>query len=388
MRRKLRCMAAALCAVLMLCGTAAAYDKPVTDMERLCSLSLEYAYPNVTFRVYRAGDLSQNVILTPSEEFAAHGVSYEGVSGSAWLDMAETLAAYAAGDKLAARAEGKTDGDGRVKFEDLEIGLYLVVGEKTSFSDTDDDGKETTVYITPQPFLICLPNWRKDVDTDWVYDVTAAPKYERSESATVTRRVLKVWKDGSGANRPAQITVDLLKDGEVYDTQELTAANNWRWQWEELDNSSRWQVVESKGGQGYQVSVSQQGITFVVTNSLSGTPPSGSEDDPPPKEPPTESTESHDPPPENPGSPEEPLEEFPDQETPLGAPDLPGDPSEEPVPLDEDPDFMELDDETPPLARLPQTGQLWWPVPLLAIGGVFFFLLGCVRRRGSGYEEE
>lgn len=218
-----------------------------------------------------------------------------------------------------------------------------------------------------------------------MYDVTAAPKYERSESAAVTRRVLKVWKDGSGKDRPAQITVDLLRDGEVYDTQTLTAANNWRWQWEELDNSHRWQVVESQGGQGYQVSVSQQGITFVVTNSLPGTPPSGNEGDPPFEEPPADSTESHDPPPEN---PEAPTEEFSDQDTPLGAPDLPGDPSEDPAPVDEDPDFMEFDDETPPLDRLPQTGQLWWPVPLLAMGGVFLFLLGCVRRRRGGYEEE
>lgn len=151
MTRRLRHIAAILCAALMLCGTAAAYDKPVTDMTRLCSLSLEYAYPEVTFRVYRAGDLSQNVILTPSEAFAGHGVSYEGVTGSAWMDMAETLAAYAAADKLSPRAEGKTDSGGQMKLADLEIGLYLVVGEKTFFPIRMRTGRRRQSTSRPSP---------------------------------------------------------------------------------------------------------------------------------------------------------------------------------------------------------------------------------------------
>ena len=31
--------------------------------------------------------------------------------------------------------------------------------------------------------------------------------------------------------------------------------------------------------------------------------------------------------------------------------------------------------------RLPQTGQLWWPVPLLALTGSFLFLVGWLRRK-------
>ena len=32
---------------------------------------------------------------------------------------------------------------------------------------------------------------------------------------------------------------------------------------------------------------------------------------------------------------------------------------------------------------LPQTGQLWWPVPLLALGGMALFGLGWAQRRRS-----
>ena len=37
--------------------------------------------------------------------------------------------------------------------------------------------------------------------------------------------------------------------------------------------------------------------------------------------------------------------------------------------------------------RLPQTGQLWWPVPVLFAAGLLLVILGLVRRREDDYEE-
>ena len=34
--------------------------------------------------------------------------------------------------------------------------------------------------------------------------------------------------------------------------------------------------------------------------------------------------------------------------------------------------------------KLPQTGQLWWPVPILAIAGMLFLMFGWYRRRRLG----
>ena len=39
-------------------------------------------------------------------------------------------------------------------------------------------------------------------------------------------------------------------------------------------------------------------------------------------------------------------------------------------------------------SKLPQTGQLWWPVPLLLWAGVLCLVIGLIRRRGSRYENE
>lgn len=34
-------------------------------------------------------------------------------------------------------------------------------------------------------------------------------------------------------------------------------------------------------------------------------------------------------------------------------------------------------------SNLPQTGQLWWPVPILALSGIFLLLMGWIRRKES-----
>lgn len=42
--------------------------------------------------------------------------------------------------------------------------------------------------------------------------------------------------------------------------------------------------------------------------------------------------------------------------------------------------------EHPKPPKLPQTGQLWWPVPILACGGLVFVLVGLIRRKGGKHE--
>lgn len=112
--------------------------------------------------------------------------------------------------------------------------------------------------------------------------------------------------------------MQLLRDGSVYDTVTLNADNNWRYTWSNLDNSYQWTVVE-KECDGYNVVVSREGVTFVVTNTYQP-------ETTPPTEPSTPTTSSAKP-------------------------------------------------------TLPQTGQLWWPVPMLCFAGLLFIVVGLIRRR-------
>ena len=134
----------------------------------------------------------------------------------------------------------------------------------------------------------------------------------------------KLWK--------AAITVRLIRDdGMVYSTVTLTAENNWRHTWNGLDAARQWYVVEDPV-EGYDATVTREGITFVVTNSRSDAP------------------------------------EEPDQPT---NPTPPTDTDEPTTPA------------TPTGPILPQTGQLWWPVPALIAAGLLLVVLGLLRRRSE-----
>jgi len=43
--------------------------------------------------------------------------------------------------------------------------------------------------------------------------------------------------------------------------------------------------------------------------------------------------------------------------------------------------------DEPDESKLPQTGQLWWPVPMLVSAGLLLIVIGLIRRRGASYEE-
>ena len=86
---------------------------------------------------------------------------------------------------------------------------------------------------------------------------------------------------------------------------------------------------------------------------------------------------------EKPDPPDRPPHEPPPpDEPPLSEP-----PGESPTEPPEEPPTAEIPDEPPPLTPgLPQTGQLNWPVPILAVLGMALLTLGFLVKR-SGYEK-
>ena len=166
-------------------------------------------------------------------------------------------------------------------------------------------------------------------NNEWVYDVSANVKFGKTpvpdDGDTVTRKVLKVWDDdGAEDSRPQEITVELLRNGKVYDTVKLSEKNNWRYTWLDLDADARWSVTE-KTVSGYTVSITREGITFVVTNTKK-----------------------------------------PDR---TDTPDMPVNPSNPSKP------------SSPAKPTLPQTGAVWWHVEALALSGLVFLILGALDRK-------
>ena len=317
-KRTLALLAAVLCLL-----TSVAQAAGSIDLTRKPTLTLTYrdgktALSGAKFSIYRVADADETGELTVRSEFDEFDLDIRGKNDRRWREMAQTLESYVLRRELTPADSGKTDKTGMLTFptqgKTLAAGLYLVIGERHTQGGNDYDA---------EPFFVLLPT--QDLENnEWVYDVSANVKFSKTpvpdDGDTVTRKVLKVWDDGNAASRPQEITVQLLKDGVVYDTVRLNAKNSWRYTWSKLpkyDASGRritWTVTETAVG-GYTVSIRQEGVTFVVTNSRT--------------------------------------------------PSTPAQPS------------------TPAGPSLPQTGTVWWPVGLLAVCGAALVLAGLRCGKGK-----
>lgn len=294
-------------------------DKPLTGAE---------------FSVWLISSADGEGNLTPTPEFAALGVDLNPKTDAGLRALARTLEGFVRRDGMTPAESGTTDLSGNLQL-DLSHGLWLVMGERHA-----QDG-----YVYEMlPFVVKLPVWNGH---SWQYSLTLSPKMdaapeigpdEEPDDPTVTRKVLKVWREDDPADRPASVEVQLMRNGRLYDEVKLSEKNNWRHVWRELDGDCRWTVAEEVPD-GYTAEVTREGITFVVTNTK--TPeadvPTGPADPVDPSEPSSE-------PSDGPGEPSDP------------GPDEPGE-------------------------DLPQTGQLWWPVPMLLCCGLGLIVLGLLMRR-------
>ncbi len=265
------------------------------------------------FQIYRVA-VWDGSAYTVTYPFSDYAVTMpEDPNSAEWKTLASTLAAYAARDGLAPIAAGQTDETGSVTFSDLTVGLYMVVGAPV---------EKDKVRISPQSTLVSVPFTKADGTSE--FQVTTEPKYDAVliPEEPIVRRALKVWNDkGSESARPSEITVQLLCDGKVYAEQTLNSANGWSYTWEKLDADHDWQLTEKDVPQNYTVQMQQQGDTFIVTNTVRSDTPSQT---PPGSQTPT------------------------DSQTLTGSSDT----------------------------KLPQTGLLWWPVPVLAVLGTIALFSG------------
>lgn len=240
------------------------FAKDAVDTDRSASLTVVCSHDSkplsgVVFDLYRVADIDASGAFTVTEEFSGYSVSLERQKVEAWRALAQTIAPCAIRDGIPVVRQGSTDSSGRVGFEELGTGMYLVYGHRYTKGDF--------VYI-PEPFLVSLPGL--DGDNEWYYDVEANCKgigYD-DPPETTSVRVLKVWDDqGHETNRPKDVEVQLLSEDGVYDTVTLNADNNWRFAWDDLRADREWSVVEKDVPENYTSLISREGITFVLTNT-------------------------------------------------------------------------------------------------------------------------
>lgn len=296
--------------LFLFCRTVPVQAYGLVEEDAVSSLTIRFqdggtGIEGAKFSVFRIAEVTEMARYHLTGAFEDYPVSLEVPDSAGWRALALTLESYAMRDQITPDTQGETDEHGELVLSNLQTGLYLVTGQPV----------ETGDYTwTPEAFICSLPDLTED--DNWNYDVSAVVKYDSVYTGEPTsRRVVKVWENDEASDRPQMIEVQLLKDGEVEDTQILNGENNWSYTWNGLDARSEWNVVEKEVPAGYTVSEDREGTSVFITNT--GT-----------------------------------------NEKETAAPDT----------------------------KLPQTGVLWWPVPVLAAAGCLLFLIGWFRHRRKGRE--
>ena len=251
----------AMLLMTVMCFTLFSFGASAVSVDRRGSITLttldkETAEPlsGATFRIYffaSAYTVGDNIAYVYTDDFKDNGMELSEASDSYFPVH---LKAYAEAKSIP-YTEKTTDASGRVVFNNLPCGAYLVVpvGMKEG-------------YLNPNPFIVKVPA-KDDKSGEWLYNVDATPKIESDKETDEKTHisVKKYWK--STEKTPDNVTVSLIKDGTVVDTVVLDATNNWYHRWNDLPKNHSWNVVEINVPKGYKVSYESSEMTVFITNT-------------------------------------------------------------------------------------------------------------------------
>lgn len=397
-------LAAVFCAVCCVLLSISAVSMPVrADQDNLGSITItcqvdELLLSGMQWNLYLVAIRNENYYLYNAEYLKKLAEAYQGkpsveqpnayqtvgqfkgtpvmlkdLSTASMADAAVTLENEAIVKQYTPDATVYSDTQGQVLFRYLPQGLYLLSGKRL-----DQNG----VTIVPSPMLVEII---QDSEHNNLH-VTPSPKLlRRSLSSEDSRHtVRKIWQNDKGyeLKRNPVITVNIYKNGELYDHAELSEANGWEKSWYGEDDAE-WRVEEVVIPKDYTVVYLANETQYVIENTYNPWYDSSSSNDDwrsDTDEPETSSVEST-------GTTANTDSDTTTADAnsgttgnassgsgtttrtaagggggPAGGSGNPG--------------------GAGTIEKLPQTGQLWWPVPLLCLGGIVFVMIGwqLVRR--------
>ena len=240
--------------------------------------------------------------------------------------VAESLKRKIIVDKIEKRDEGYTNNSGAVTFDGLENGLYLVWGDILIVGNT--------TYI---PSAIFFEMNSEDINVVNAYPKIVLKTLSDSDSQYSVR---KVWQNDEDQpwNRTVSITVERYRDNQYYDDIELSEDNDWTYEWEDKDGHT-WFVYEKEIPDNYTASYKENHTQCLIINTYEGNDT-------------TETTTT-----------------TPSTSSTVNTTTT-----------------TSSSTKTNSTEKAPQTGQLWWPVPALTVGGLLCFGTGLVLRKKNDEE--
>lgn len=328
--------------------------KPVTGMK---------------WEAYRIGTFDGQKI-TLDREYAKYPVDMTDLSASGFADAASTLKdfVFTYGNNHTPSGRGISQNDGIITFSNLKDGLYLIVARNYMVG--------VTTYI-PTPAIVNL-------DSQLTPELTINAKIKpiATLSDTVEKfSVKKIWENADNLPlKPTEIIIDVYKNYQFFETVSLTEANNWYYEWhDEVD--VEWSVIERKIPKDCCVVYRNDGRNYVVVNTYVPDFEFDWEANfPPPETTPTTTNTAT--------ATTTTKVSFPlvnesdtrntETSTTTVSTTVVANKTTDKTPIK----------TTTTTKKLPQTGQLWWPVPVLAIGGLALIAVGSKIISGSKRDED
>lgn len=231
-------------------------DKSLT----LVCISDDVILSGMKWKLYKVGErTSDGGNFRQTGDFAAFQVNLRRLTEERVNEAAQTLQSYAVANKLSPLREGQTNENGEIEFSGLDAGLYLVSGTLL---------KIDSHYYVPTTALVEI----RAEDENLRYD--AYPKFQYQVMNGQPRRYVayKKWvgDEENIENRPKQIVVDIYKDEEYYDSVILNDENNWQYTWIDNEGASAWIVMEKDIPERYELNVMYDESRYILENSYVG----------------------------------------------------------------------------------------------------------------------
>ncbi|HDR6300491.1 TPA: Cna B-type domain-containing protein, partial [Bacillus cereus] len=223
-------------------------------------------------------DLLQNgTVIATQEVSKATGWKYEFKDLAAY-DENGVAYKYEVKEQPVAGYESKVSG---TDITNTKVGQTKVEGTKTWKDDSAKDRPEMIKVdllqngkVVDTKEVTAATEWKYTFEKLQAYDANGvAYKYEVKEQpvagyeskvsgtditntkvAKLTVEGTKTWNDNQATDRPSSIKVDLLQNGKVVDTKEVTAATNWKYAFADLE-------AYDENGVAYKYEVKEQPVT-------------------------------------------------------------------------------------------------------------------------------
>lgn len=202
-------------------------------------------------KIYRIASVSKDFKFEILDGYNTLSINLKDINDTeSWDSIANTINSYIISENLT-ETDSKSTISGKATFNELELGLYLVVPAKV----------DTTKYLLDyKPYIVNVPYLEEN--GTWNYNVVSRPK-PIEPIYYPEYHVIKNWSD-NGRNRPEYIDVQIYKDGELYEEVTLSKENSWLYVWYPKEDGDF--TVTETVPEGYMVRISSLGNTFNIIN--------------------------------------------------------------------------------------------------------------------------